>query len=77
MNVFVMAVRLSTSTNDENIELVSIVVQVGLLNNIQEISREVGLSVGSCHSSFCKNLNMSCLCQHLVPIMLTPENIET
>jgi hypothetical protein len=72
-----MAVRYSTSTNDESIDRVSIVVQGGLQKNIQEISRVVGMSAGSYHSIFHKNLNMHCLCQHLVPKMLTFENIET
>jgi hypothetical protein len=35
------------------------------------------MSVGGCHSIFHKNLKRHCLCERLVPKMLTPENKET
>jgi histone-lysine N-methyltransferase SETMAR len=50
--------RPSTSTNDNNIERVRNVVRSDWRKSIQEISSEIGISVGSVHSILRKNLNI-------------------
>jgi hypothetical protein len=62
--------------NDENIESV----RNDVRSNRQRVSMrylQKGISVGSIHSIIHKDWNIHCLCQHLVPKMLTPGHEET
>lgn len=69
--------RPSTSRNDKNIDRVRNVVRSDRRKSIQQISAEVGISVGSVHGILHEDLNMHYVCQHLVPKMPTPEHKET
>jgi hypothetical protein len=68
INVFLMAVRVSASTNNDSIDRASNPVRSDRRNSVQQTSAAVGVSIGSVHCIILhRDQNMSGLCQHLVP----------
>jgi hypothetical protein len=45
--------RLSTSTNDDYVERVSAVISINRRLTVRDVSDEVGISIGTCHTFFC------------------------
>jgi hypothetical protein len=43
---------------------------------VVQIAGEVGLSVGSVHAILKKNLGMRCVCENVVPLLLSDDQME-
>jgi hypothetical protein len=68
-----------SSTNKANVEHVREIFRSDRRKSVDQTASEVGISVGSCHSTrvFFNVLNICCMCQHLVPQMPTSQQKET
>ena len=62
--------RPSTSTTNENTEVVKIIVMENRRSTIREVAEDVGISVGSCHAIFSDILGLKRVAAKSVPKLL-------
>ena len=63
----------SMPTTEASVQHVTEIMRCDRKKSVDQTASEVGISVGSCHSILHDVLNMSRICQHSVPQMLTPQ----
>jgi len=68
--------RNSTSTNDDYVERVRVVIHGNRRLTVREGADEVGISVGSCHQIFAEKLQMRRVSAKFVPRLLTDDQKE-
>jgi len=60
-------------TNDDRVERVRAVIRENLRLTFREVANEVGISVGSCHQTFTKKIQMRGVSVKFVPRFLTDD----
>jgi hypothetical protein len=68
--------RPSTSTNDDHVERVHVVVRGNHHLTVQEVAVKVGVRIGSCHQIVTEKLQMDCISAESMPCFLSDDQKE-
>jgi hypothetical protein len=69
--------RLSTSTNNDHVERVRVVIRGNRRLTVRDVADEVGISIVSCHQMFTEKRQIRCVSAKLVPRLLTDKQLRT